>query len=250
MPFHDSSTDLFSQVNLYHGAKVTVAGILKMNYFSPRQFVFIIALAVLLTTLPLQSIFKKMRQKDMKEAKEQAKMQNKEEPEVGLNADENMSGTTHLNEPVTDEPELETLRNELGEMKDKYIRKVAEFENFKKRSLKERIDLIQTAGKEVIVDLLEVLDDCERAEKQMSTLDDKAKEGVMLVFNKLKSLLTAKGLKPMETINKEFNPDIHEAITEIPAPTEEQKGKVIDEIQKGYYLNDKIIRYAKVVVGK
>ena len=186
----------------------------------------------------------------MKEAKEQAKMQNTEEPEVGINADENISGTTHLNEPVTDEPELETLRQELGEMKDKYIRKVAEFENFKKRSLKERLDQIQTAGKEVIVDLLEVLDDCERAEKQMSTLDDKAKEGVMLVFNKLKSLLTAKGLKPMETINKEFNPDIHEAITEIPAPTEEQKGKVIDEVQKGYYLNDKIIRYAKVVVGK
>jgi len=221
-----------------------------MNKFSPRQFVFIIALAVLLTTLPLQSIFKKMRQKDMKEANERAKMQNAEEPEVGINADENMSGTTHLSEPVINEPELETLRNELGEMKDKFIRKVAEFENFKKRSSKERIELIQTAGKEVIIDMLEVLDDCERAEKQMGTLDDKAKEGVMLVFNKLKSLLTAKGLKSMETINKEFNPDIHEAITEIPAPTEEQKGKVIDEIQKGYYLNDKIIRFAKVVVGK
>ena len=221
-----------------------------MNYFSPRQFVLIIALAVLLTTLPLQSIFKKMRQKDMKEANERAKMQNAEDPEVGINADENMSGTSHLNEPVTDEPELEALRNDLGEMKDKFIRKVAEFENFKKRSSKERMELIQTAGKEVITDMLEVLDDCERAEKQMSTLDDKAKEGVMLVFNKLKSLLIAKGLKPMETINKEFNPDIHEAITEIPAPSEEQKGKVIDEIQKGYYLNDKIIRYAKVVVGK
>jgi len=205
-----------------------------MNYFSPRQFVFIIALAVLLTTLPLQSIFKKMRQKDMKEANERAKMQNAEQPEVGINADENMGGTTHLNEPVTDEPELETLRNELGEMKDKFIRKVAEFENFKKRSLKERMELIQTAGKEVIVDMLEVLDDCERAEKQMSTLDEKAKEGVMLVFNKLKSLLAAKGLKPMETINEEFNPDIHEAITEVPVPTEKQKGKVIDEIQKGY----------------
>ena len=221
-----------------------------MNYFSLRQFVFIIALAVLLTTLPLQSIFKKMRQKDMKEANDRAKMQNTEEPEVGINADENISGISHLNEPLANEPELETLRNELGEMKDKFIRKVAEFENFKKRSLKERIELIQTAGKEVIIDMLEVLDDCERAEKQMSSLDDLAKEGVMLVFNKLKSLLTAKGLKPMETINQDFNPDIHEAITEIPAPTPELKGKVIDEIQKGYYLNDKIIRYAKVVVGK
>jgi molecular chaperone GrpE len=207
-------------------------------------------LAVLLTTLPLQSIFKKMRQKDMKEANEQAKMQNAEEPEVGLNADENMGGTTHLNEPIIHEPELEILRHELGEMKDKYVRKVAEFENYKKRNVKERMELIQTAGKEVIVDMLEVLDDCERAEKQMSKLDETTKEGVMLVFNKLKSLLMAKGLKPMETINKEFNPDIHEAITEVPVPNDEQKGKVIDEIQKGYYLNDKIIRYAKVVVGK
>ena len=186
----------------------------------------------------------------MKEANEQAKKQNSEEQEVGINADENMSGTSHLNEPLTNEPELEMLRNELGEMKDKYIRKVAEFENYKKRNLKERMELIQTAGKEVITDMLEVLDDCERAEKQIGTLDETTKEGVMLVFNKLKSLLFAKGLKPMETINKEFNPDIHEAITEIPAPTDEQKGKVIDEIQKGYYLNDKIIRYAKVVVGK
>src|SRR5678816_3499625 len=129
------------------------------------------ALAVLLTTLPLQSIFKKMRQKDMKEANDRAKMQNTEEPEVGINADENISGISHLNEPLANEPELETLRNELGEMKDKFIRKVAEFENFKKRSLKERIELIQTAGKEVIIDMLEVLDDCERAEKQMNSLD-------------------------------------------------------------------------------
>jgi len=188
----------------------------------------------------------------MKEAKEQAKMQQGEEAEVGINADENLSGTTHLNEPVTNEPEIETLRNELGEMKDKFIRKVAEFENFKKRSLKERTDLIQTAGKEVIVDMLEVLDDCERAEKQINASDDvnQTKEGVMLVFNKLKNILAAKGLKPMETINHDFDPDMHEAITEIPAPTPELKGKVIDEIQKGYYLNDKIIRYAKVVVGK
>jgi len=185
----------------------------------------------------------------MKEANEQAKFQQQENSGVGINADENLSGTTHLNEPVVNEPEIETLRHELGEIKDKYIRKVAEFENFKKRSLKERMDLIQTAGKEVIVDLLEVLDDCERAEKQLSP-DDKSSEGVTLVFNKLKSILTAKGLRPMETINKDFDPDMHEAITEIPAPTKEQKGKVIDEIQKGYYLNDKIIRYAKVVVGK
>jgi len=187
----------------------------------------------------------------MKEAQEQAKMQQPEEVELGLNADESMSGTSHLNEPLANEPEIETLRNELGEMKDKFIRKVAEFENFKKRSTRERIELIQTAGKDVIVDLLEVIDDCERAEKQLANSDDiKVKEGVTLVFNKLKNVLAAKGVKPMETIKQDFDPDKHEAITEIPAPTEDMKGKVIDEVQKGYYLNDKIIRYAKVVVGK
>jgi molecular chaperone GrpE len=209
-------------------------------------------LAVLLTTLPLQSIFEKMRQKDMKGENEQAKMQETDMNNVGINSDENISGTTHLNEPVANEPEMETLRAELDEMKDKFIRKVAEFENFRKRSLKERAELIQTAGKEVIIDLLEVLDDAARAEKQMNSSEDmsQVKAGVTLVFTKLKNLLASKGLKPMETLNQEFNPDLHEAITEIPAPTEELRGKVLDEIEKGYYLNDKIIRYAKVVVGK
>jgi molecular chaperone GrpE len=193
-----------------------------------------------------------MRQKDMKENPEEAKMQETENNSIGINTDENVSGTTHLNEPLANEPEIESLRAELGEMKDKYLRKVAEFENFKKRNLKDRMELIQTAGKEVISDLLDVLDDFERAEKQMNSTDDpgQIKEGVHLVFSKLKNILTAKGLKPMETLHKEFNPDIHEAITEIPAPSQDLKGKVLDEVQKGYYLNDKIIRYAKVVVGK
>jgi molecular chaperone GrpE len=198
--------------------------------------------------------FKKMSQKDMKDTKEQAKKQEQENSEVNIdiNADENLRGTTHLNEPVADEDAMERLQAELQDIKDKFLRKVAEFDNFRKRSSKERMELIQTAGKEVITDLLEVLDDCARAEKQMNAAEDisQLKEGVMLVFTKLKNLLSAKGLKAMETVNKDFNPDLHEAITEIPAPSEEQKGKVLDEIEKGYYLNDKIIRYAKVVVGK
>jgi molecular chaperone GrpE len=193
-----------------------------------------------------------MRQKDMKEVKEEAKMQEPELSGIGINTDENISGTSHLNEPVTNEPELESLRAELEEMKDKYLRKVAEFENFRKRSVKERMELIQTAGKEVIIDLLEVLDDCARAEKQMSSSADteSVKEGISLVFTKLRNLLSAKGLRSMETMHTNFNPDLHEAITEIPASADELKGKVLDEIEKGYYLNDKIIRYAKVVVGK
>lgn len=171
---------------------------------------------------------------------------------MDINTDENMSGSNHLNEPVAEESAMEALKAELDEANDKYLRKVAEFENYKRRSAKERIELIQTAGKEVITDLLDVLDDCDRAQKQLDTSDNAAaiKEGVMLVFNKLRTSLQNRGVKAMDTINQDFNADLHEAITEIPAASEEMKGKIIDEVIKGYYLNDKIIRYAKVVVGK
>jgi molecular chaperone GrpE len=171
---------------------------------------------------------------------------------IDINTDENLSGTTHLNEPVEEESEIERLRVEIEESKDKYLRKVAEFENVRRRHAKERIELIQTAGKEVITELLDVLDDCDRAQKQLETSDDAGaiKEGVMLVFNKLRNTLQARGLKPMETIHHDFDPDLHEAVTEIPAPTPELKGKVVDELVKGYQLSDKIIRHAKVVVGK
>jgi len=171
---------------------------------------------------------------------------------VDINADENISGTSHLNEPVVNEDELEKMRAEIATLKDKYLRQIAEFDNFRKRTAKERMELIQTAGRDVISSLLEVLDDCERAEKQISNGQDitAISEGLQLVFQKLRNILQAKGLKPMESTGQDFNPDIHEAITEIPAPTEDLKGKVIDEIEKGYYLNDKIIRFAKVVVGK
>lgn len=171
---------------------------------------------------------------------------------IDINTDENQGGTTHLNEPVAEESAMEKLQTELEETKDKYLRKVAEFDNFRRRSAKERIELIQTAGKDVISGLLDVLDDCDRAQKQLETSDDAAaiKEGVMLVFNKLRNNLQARGVKPMETLQQEFNPDLHEAVTEIPAPNDNLKGKVLDEVMKGYYLNDKIIRHAKVVVGK
>ena len=111
---------------------------------------------------------------------------------------------------------------------------------------------MQTAGKEVLTSLLDVLDDCDRAQKQIEASDDVKviKEGVFLVFNKLRHTVQQQGVTAMETINQEFNPDLHEAITEIPAPSAELSGKVVDEVKKGYYLNDKIIRFAKVVVGK
>ena len=170
---------------------------------------------------------------------------------MDINTDESISGTSHLNEPVTSEDEVEKLKSEIAELKDKYLRQVAEFDNFRRRTAKERIEMIQTAGKEVITSLLEVLDDCDRAEKQLQASEDTLlKEGIQLVFNKLRSTMQSKGVKPMQTIGTDFNPDQHEAITEIPAPTAAMKGKVIDEVQKGYYMNDKIIRFAKVVDGK
>ncbi len=175
-----------------------------------------------------------------------------ENVEMNINADEAVSGSIHLNDPVAEESEMEQLKTELDESKDKYLRLMAEFENFKRRNAKERVELIQTAGRDVITDMLDILDDCDRAQKQIQNNKNAAPEieGVLLVFNKLKNTLQARGLKEMESIHADFNPDLHEAITEIPAPTEELKGKVVDEILKGYYLNDKIIRHAKVVVGK
>jgi molecular chaperone GrpE len=169
-----------------------------------------------------------------------------------LNTDESMAGTNHLNEAVADETAMEKLQEELAEQKDKYLRLFAEFDNAKRRNAKERIELIQTAGREVISSLLDVLDDCDRAEKVINKSEDVTviKEGVQLVFNKLRTTLQAKGLKAMETIATEFDADKHEAITEIPAPTADLQGKVVDEVTKGYYLGDKIIRFAKVVVGK
>lgn len=168
-----------------------------------------------------------------------------------INTDENIEGTQHLNDPVAEESEVEKLRLQIDELNDRYLRQAAEFDNFKRRNARERMELIQTAGRDVITDLLEVLDDSERAQKQMETSEDvqQIKEGVQLVFNKLRNTLAARGLKPIESLNKDFNVDLHEAVTEIDAG-EEMKGKVVAEVQKGYYLNDKIIRFAKVVVGR
>lgn len=180
------------------------------------------------------------------------KNKSEENIEMNINSDEAISGSSLLNDPVVEETEIEHLKAELDESKDKYLRLMAEFENFKRRNAKERVELIQTAGRDVITDMLDVLDDSDRAQKQIQNNENASieLEGVLLVFNKLRATLQARGLKEMNSIHTDFNPDLHEAITEIPAPTEELKGKVIDEILKGYYLNDKIIRHAKVVVGK
>lgn len=148
--------------------------------------------------------------------------------------------------------ELEEAKVELAESKDKYLRLFAEFENFKKRTMRERLDTLKTAGQDTINKILPIMDDFDRAKKSAEdkSTDEQLSEGVLMVYNKLYSTMSAMGVVPMETNGEAFDPEIHEAITEIPAPSEDMKGKIIDTIEKGYHMNDKIIRFAKVVVGK
>lgn len=150
------------------------------------------------------------------------------------------------------EDELSVLKREIGEQKDKYLRLFAEFDNFKKRNAKERLELFKTAGQEVIRELLPILDDFQRADKALAQ-DNNAENyanGVKLIQEKLVKTLQNKGLKAIESVGKDFDVSQHEAIAEVPVTDETQKGKIIDEVENGYTLNDVIIRYAKVVVGK
>ncbi|WP_234733611.1 nucleotide exchange factor GrpE [Tellurirhabdus bombi] len=152
---------------------------------------------------------------------------------------------------LQEDQDTDKAYRELAELKDKYLRLYADFENFRRRTAKEKLDLISTANEGVLVSLLPVLDDFERAHKSMenATEVEALKEGVQLIFNKLFKTLEAKGLKPMTSKGEAFNADLHESVTQFPAPSEDLKGKVIDELEKGYYLNDKVIRFAKVVIG-
>ena len=175
-----------------------------------------------------------------------------EEEQMDINADADIPGRNHLSNPDSgNDGALEKLEAEVQEQKDKYLRLFAEFDNYKRRTAKERLELIQTAGKDIAIGLLEVSDDMDRAEKQLASDNDinHVKEGVQLVFNKLRSVLQQKGITAMESVNTDFDVEKHEAVTEIEAG-KEKVGKVVDEVQKGYYMNDKLIRFAKVVVGK
>lgn len=152
---------------------------------------------------------------------------------------------------VATEETAKDPETEIAELKDKNLRLFAEFDNFKKRTNRERLELIRTSTEDLVQKLLPVLDDFDRAKKtaEDSSNDETFSEGVQLVYNKLYQILEARGLEPMDTDEVDFDPELHEAITKIPAPNEDLKGKIIDHIEKGYYLNDKIIRHAKVVIG-
>lgn len=195
----------------------------------------------------------------LKKKKIQEEALNLEEQELQKISEEiKYVNEAHKNDPDEPQPEQETesseedkLKAEISEWNNKYLRLYAEFDNYKRRTVKERIELQQTAGKDVIVDLLPVLDDFERALKAMENASEinAVKEGVNLIHNKFKNILMQKGLKEMESHGTAFNADIHEGITNIPAPSDDLKGKILDELEKGYYLNDKLIRFAKVVIG-
>jgi molecular chaperone GrpE len=180
-------------------------------------------------------------------------MQENENPSELVNENEIMEGKDSENIETSKELEVsEALEKELAEQKDKFLRLFAEFDNYKKRNAKERIELFATAGKEIIVEFLPILDDFERAIKSNENSEDlsSVKEGMLLIFDKMNKSFEKKGVRKINAKGETFNPDLHEAITEIPVNDESQKGIVIDEVECGYTLNDKIIRYSKVIVGK
>ena len=150
------------------------------------------------------------------------------------------------------EEQLEKTELDLLELKDRHIRLQAEFDNYRKRTLKERMELLKTASESLLISILPVIDDFDRAVQTLDLVeeDNHLKDGVMLIYSKFQDFLKQNGVKEIEAKDQPFDTDLHEAITKFPAPSEEMKGKIIDVVQKGYYLNDKVIRHSKVVIGE
>lgn len=147
---------------------------------------------------------------------------------------------------------IQELGEKLAEITDKHLRLQAEFDNYRKRTIKEKADIIKAGGESVLVHILPIVDDFERALNLLDNLpdEDAGKKGTELIYNKFKEFLKQNNVKEIAAVNQDFNVDLHEAITAIPAPDEKLKGKVVDVIQKGYTLNDKVIRFAKVIIGE
>lgn len=198
-------------------------------------------------------LLKKKKKTNMEENQNAENIDQKEILDKNKSGNEDVNTETEATETASETQitEEDKLRAEATDWQNKYLRLYAEFDNFKRRTSKERLELLQMAGKDVISDLLPILDDFERAQKSIETATDMeaVAEGIRLIHHKLKNILAQKGLKEMESVGNEFNADIHEGITNIPAPSEDMKGKVLDELEKGYYLHDKVIRFAKVIIG-
>jgi molecular chaperone GrpE len=176
--------------------------------------------------------------------------------EIGVDEQKEEQALGSGEEPGIKEAEFEAqiteLKANLAGMNDRYLRLSAEFDNFRKRTLKEKMELTKTASESVLTNIISVIDDFDRAIQAISLTSDidATKEGISLIYNKFKEFTKQNGVNEIDAVGKDFNTDVHEAITKIPAPSEEMKGKIVDVIQKGYYLNDKVIRFAKVVIGE
>ncbi len=201
--------------------------------------------------MKLKNIFSKMGKKEEKNQHQEEKTVVKEQEQTTT---EKTSETIDNESNIKDsgDSEVEKLKKELAESQDKFIRLMAEFDNFRKRTNKEKLELRKTAAQDTLSAFIPVLDDFDRAKKNHDdeNSEEEFTEGVMFVYEKILTFTKSQGLESMDPTGEDFDPDFHEAITEIPAPTEDMKGKIIDTIERGYKLNDKIIRYAKVVVGK
>jgi len=193
--------------------------------------------------------------KEEASAKKEAKVENEE---VVNNQAESVADATKPEEALIEteldaaKRSLEELQTKYNQLNDNYLRNLAEFDNFRKRSLREKADLIKNGGESVLINVLSVVDDMERGLAATKDAQDieAVKQGMELIYTKFQSFLKQNGITAIETENQTFDTDLHEAITTFPAPSEELKDKVVDCVQKGYYLNDKVIRFAKVVVGK
>lgn len=194
-----------------------------------------------------------MSEKDNKTIKEDREEQDNiaEEESIAKEQEEkNDEENEPKNEESADEGEESKMKEEYDELYDKYVRLFSEFENFRKRSRKEVIESKEQADSAFALLILPVIDDFERAMDTLKKSGNEDVDGIELIYKKLKKILSDKGIKPMDAKGDDFDPEYHEALSQVPAPEKELKGKVVDEIEKGYMLNDKVVRYAKVIVGQ
>lgn len=196
----------------------------------------------------------KIKKEDVKQTKSDTEKQGKNKSEEKSSSAKIKKGKKTSSQTKKDKTieKIKTLENNYNELNDKYLRLVAEYDNYRKRTLKERMELIKSAGEDTLINFLPIMDNIDRAKKSVDEAKDieAVKEGINLIYKHIFDFLTERGIKEIKAIGEPFDTDLHEAITKIPAPEEKMKGKVIDVIEKGYKLNDKVLRFAKVVVGE